>query len=554
MRRVSIDGNNKTILMSRFGKRLIQIMILILSPVLSMTAQISPGDLASPHAHLEGISNCTKCHVLGNKVTSEKCLTCHTEIQERLTIQKGYHASSEVKAKECFECHNDHHGKNFQLIRLDTAKFDHNLTGYPLSIPHAKIACQDCHNIKFIKDQKIKTKNYTYLGLKQECLACHTDYHKNTLSAVCLNCHNPNAFKPATKFNHADTKFQLKGKHISVDCLKCHKVEITDGKKSQVFRLSQYACSSCHKDPHNLKFGLNCSQCHNEDSFQIVKGVKDFDHNKTDYKLEGKHLTVNCKDCHKTKFTDPLKFKLCTDCHTDYHKKQFAKNGVSPDCTQCHTLNGFTLFSYTIEQHNNSTYPLKGAHEAIPCNDCHKKQKEWNFKGIGLVCKDCHIDIHKTFIPAKNYPEANCTICHSENRWTEVLSFDHSKTDFSLTGAHKKIDCRECHLTIDSRGIVKRDANGIIVQKFSDLTKDCSGCHQDKHEKQFEKNGKTTCTECHDTENWKTIKFNHNNAAFKLDGKHINVPCIKCHKPQQVGSTIIVTYKIKDYKCESCHS
>jgi hypothetical protein len=389
--------------------------------------------------------------------------------------------------------------------------------------------------------------------LKQECLACHADYHKNTLSPVCLNCHNADAFKPATKFNHSDTKFQLKGKHSTVECVKCHKVEITNGQKSQVFRLSQYTCSACHKDPHSNKFGLNCSQCHNEDSFQIVKGVKDFDHNKTDYKLEGKHLTVNCKDCHKTKFTDPLKFKLCTDCHTDYHKKQFAKNGVSPDCIQCHTLKGFTQFSYTVEQHNVSSFPLKGAHEAIPCNDCHKKQKEWNFRGIGLVCKDCHTDIHKPFIATKNYPEANCTICHNEKRWTEV-AFDHSKTDFILTGAHIKTECRECHLKMDSQGITMRDSKGVIVQKFSELSKECSDCHEDKHAKQFEKNGKTTCSQCHNTENWKTVKFDHSTAAFKLDGKHINVPCIKCHKPQQEGSTIIVTYKIKDYRCESCHS
>jgi hypothetical protein len=199
--------------------RLIDLLIVMLLSVLPITAQISPGDLASPHAHLEGISNCTKCHVLGNKVTSEKCLTCHNEIQERITIQKGYHSSPEVKGKECFECHNDHHGKNFQLIRFDTAKFDHKLTGYSLSIPHNKIKCEDCHNVKFITDQRLKTKKSTYLGLKQECLACHTDYHQKTLSTNCLTCHNADAFKPATKFNHEDTKFRLKGKHISLDCV-----------------------------------------------------------------------------------------------------------------------------------------------------------------------------------------------------------------------------------------------------------------------------------------------------------------------------------------------
>ncbi len=525
----------------------------MLLSVVRLAAQISPGELSSPHAQLEGISNCTKCHVLGNKVTSEKCLACHTEVQERVSQQKGYHVSPDVKGKECFECHNDHHGKNFQLIRLDTAKFDHSLTGYSLSVPHAKKSCKDCHNTKFIADQKIKVKKYTYLGVNQECLTCHADFHQKTLSSACLDCHNADSFKPATKFSHALTKFQLKGKHITTECSKCHKVDAEGGKKLQVYRLSERACSDCHKDPHQNKFGLNCAQCHNEDSFQIVKGVKDFDHNKTDYKLEDKHLTVNCKACHKTKFTDPLKFKLCTDCHTDYHKKQFAKNGVSPDCSKCHTVKGFTLFSYTIDQHNQSAFPLNGAHEATACIDCHKKQKDWSFKGIGSTCKDCHADIHKTFIASKFYPDANCTVCHNETRWTSI-TFDHTKTDFILTGAHKKVDCRDCHLIADSQGVVKRDEKGIILQKFSDLKTDCSSCHTDKHNKQFDKNGITTCTDCHDTDNWKASKFNHNNTAFKLDGKHINVSCIKCHKPQQEGSTITITYKIKDYRCESCHS
>ena len=82
----------------------------------------------------------------------------------------------------------------------------------------------------------------------------------------------------------------------------------------------------------------------------------------------------------------------------------------------------------------------------------------------------------------------------------------------------------------------------------------CSGCHEDKHFKQFEKNGITNCTQCHDTENWKASKFDHNKTAFKLDGKHINVPCAKCHKPQQEGSSFYVKYKLKVFTCESCHS
>jgi hypothetical protein len=247
------------------------IILLGFFPLLNVTAQLSPGDLSAPHSHLEGLSNCTQCHVLGNKVSNEKCLKCHTEIQERISSQKGYHSSTDVTGKECFSCHSDHNGKNFQLIRLDVEKFDHNLTGYSLTIPHAKKTCKDCHNTKFIADQSVRAKKFTYLGVKTDCLNCHTDYHRQTLSSSCLNCHNPESFKTAPKFNHVDTKFQLAGKHRNVDCIKCHKTEIIDGKKFQEFRGVQHNnCNSCHKDPHQNKFGQNCRQCHTEESCVIV--------------------------------------------------------------------------------------------------------------------------------------------------------------------------------------------------------------------------------------------------------------------------------------------
>ena len=520
-------------------------IFIMLSSFCSMMAQISPGDLSAAHSYLDGISNCTQCHVLGNKVTNEKCLICHTEIQSRVNVQKGYHSSSDVKGKQCFNCHSEHNGKNFQLIRFDVSKFDHKLTGYPLSLPHAKKDCRDCHASQYIAEPKLKNKKNTYLGVRTECLNCHTDYHLRTLSSTCTDCHTEDAFVPASEFNHDNAKFRLAGRHRSVECVKCHKINITDGKKFQQFRGIQYNnCTSCHKDPHSNKFGQNCRQCHSEESFLIIQGTNKFDHNKTDYKLDGKHLIVNCKSCHKGKFTDPLKFDRCTSCHNDYHKGQFVKSGVAPDCSQCHNINGFNLFSFTAEQHNTGAFPLKGAHLAIPCYECHKKQEKWSFREIGIKCSDCHADIHKSFIQSKYYPGGECKICHTESRWA-AITFDHATTGYALTGSHQQQECRECHFV--------KDQEGRISQKFSGLSKECGACHTDSHNNQFAKAGVTKCEDCHETMNWKASRFNHNNAAFKLDGKHINVSCEKCHKKQLEGNAFYVKYKLKEFKCESCH-
>ncbi|MFH0841980.1 MAG: cytochrome c3 family protein [Bacteroidota bacterium] len=526
-------------------RRTIGLIFLAVSAVCPLLSQISPGELSKAHSAYEGISNCTQCHVLGNKVSVDKCLACHSEIGDRIKSQKGYHSSSEVKGKLCFSCHSEHNGINFRLIRLDVTRFDHNLTEYPLSLPHSMRECRDCHKPSNISDPKLKVKTNTYLGAGTSCLTCHEDYHRQTLSSQCLTCHNPDAFKPATKFNHTSAKFQLNGKHKTVDCIKCHKIVTVNGMKFQEFRGLQFGnCTGCHNDPHKNKFGQNCRQCHTEQSFTVVKNTPGFDHSKTSFPLVEKHLLVDCKACHKGKLTDPVRHFRCDDCHSDYHDGQFLKNGLTPDCSQCHSVAGFTRFSFSVEQHNAGPFPLRYSHQAVPCTDCHKKLDRWSFRNIGLSCKECHNDIHQGRIEPRYYPDGKCNVCHNENRWADI-NFNHSATKFPLTGQHMKQSCRACHF--------RPDKSGIIQQKFYELTTTCTTCHNDNHNRQFEKNGLTDCLECHDTENWSASKFNHDNTAFKLDGKHINVPCAKCHKPQQEGNLVYVKYKLKEFKCESCH-
>jgi hypothetical protein len=508
-------------------------------------AQISPGDLADVHASLEGMSNCTKCHTLGSKVSNDKCLACHTEVKARIDIDKGYHSSSEVKGKQCVICHNDHHGRKFQIIKFNKDKFNHTLAGYKLEGAHAKKECIDCHKSAFISNLKIKSKKFTYLGLSTTCAGCHTDYHQKTLSLTCDNCHGPDSFKPAVKFKHTSAKFQLAGKHQEVACEKCHKISTRNGQKFQEFKGIEYkTCTNCHADPHNNQFGQNCTDCHSVESFASVKNMNKFDHDKTAFKLEDKHETVACKSCHKNKFTDPLKHNRCLDCHKDYHENQFVVQGVVQDCSKCHSTKGFTNTSYTLEQHQQASFKLQGAHVATPCIACHKKEVKWSFRNIGKRCSDCHKNIHENYIDKKYYPESNCEICHVQERWNKV-NFDHSKTTYPLEGAHLKVDCRKCHFV--------KDNSGMEVQRFAGLGKNCNTCHTDNHHKQFEVDGVTDCLRCHGNTAWQIPKFDHNKTRFKLDGKHENVACIKCHKPVTEQGETYINYIIKDTRCESCH-
>ncbi|MCF6342051.1 MAG: cytochrome C, partial [Bacteroidales bacterium] len=295
---------------------------------------------------------------------------------------------------------------------------------------------------------------------------------------------------------------------------------------------------------HNNKFGQNCTKCHSEQSFHVIKSMSSFNHDQTNFKLENKHRDVECKKCHKTKFTDHIRHNRCTDCHNDYHKGQFTKQGVSPDCSECHSTAGFTSFSFSIEKHNSSGFKLEGAHLATPCFACHKKQEKWAFNNIGEKCADCHDDIHKSYIDKKYYPQAACKSCHTVDKWASI-NFDHAKTGYKLEGKHQNPTCRACHF--------ETLANGQQLQRFGTLTGNCNECHNDKHFGQFEIDGKTDCMKCHDFNNWKAGKFDHSKTHFPLDGKHINVACSACHKEKQRGGTTFVQYKINKFRCENCH-
>ena len=588
-------------------------------------SQLSPGDLAQAHADLEGISHCTECHEIGNKVTNAKCLACHKVMNNLIRKKQGYHASKEVKNKNCFECHNDHHGRKFPLIRFDEDEFDHDLAGYELRGKHDEIDCRKCHKSDNIADFKLKKKKDTYLGLGQKCLSCHDDYHQKTLSNDCAKCHNEEKFSPAPKFDHdGDTKYKLKGKHTDVDCVKCHKKEKRNGQDFQIFAdvkfndcvschdnphrkqlpgkctqchvetafakfvgrrrfkhnrtrfklrgkhrsvscfqchakqkkarsifqdkagVLEYQCVKCHDDVHEGKFGTDCNKCHSVNGFASKKALSEFDHNLTDYHIEGKHEGVDCKKCHPNKLTDPINFVECKNCHEDFHKGEFKKNGVAPDCAQCHSLSeGFEYSLYSNDDHQNSDFPLKGAHQATPCFACHQSEEKWAFKNIGMKCNDCHSDIHEGVLDKKFYPDNNCDACHSSENWLPS-GFNHdSLTDWPLEGKHKEVACRACHFFPQGQ---KEDR-----QQFSQLKKNCFDCHEDEHNKQFEKNGITDCQKCHHPAGWTEMDFDHDKTQFPLEGKHKKIECKACHFSEEQNGKMVVVYKSGKTKCIDCH-
>jgi len=608
-----------------FKGKLSAILLLVCGYMISY-AQISPGDLTRAHAKLEGMTNCTKCHSLGDKVTNDKCLECHKEIKNRITENRGYHVSPEVKGKDCFSCHSEHHGRNFEIVRFDSKNFNHQKTGYRLTGAHLNQDCAACHKDERIESADIRNKEYTYLGLRDNCISCHEDVHQNTLSTDCKTCHNTDSFQPAPFFDHNKSRFPLKGKHKEQECSSCHEITTMNGANFQQFKGIQFnSCANCHTDPHNgslgnkckechteesfsvfsgksyfnhsqtqfpligshkkvdcaschkmgnqvesnyvfqdykskdfhqcitchqdvhdTKFGTDCKQCHTEESFRKIMSPDKFQHGLTGYPLEGKHEEVDCRKCHMSKTTDPVPHALCGDCHEDFHNGQLTSPDQRRDCQECHTVTGFAETQYSIAQHQTSVFPLAGAHQATPCFACHLKEEQWTFRNIGTQCNDCHLDVHEEGLSQKYYPGKSCERCHVPDTWSAV-TFDHLETGVELTGKHKTIQCTSCHQSDEKINTQKKVF-------FTGLTTECISCHADQHNRQFEKEGITTCSDCHNTDQWKPSIFDHNTARFKLDGAHINVECQKCHKEEIIDDQKVIRYRLERFACADCHS
>ncbi|HET9752979.1 MAG TPA: hypothetical protein VFP52_08455, partial [Myxococcales bacterium] len=196
----------------------------------------SPGPLARAHADLEGLQNCTQCHVKGGQLSEAHCLSCHKEIDQRIAEKKGLHGRLAPADRTCNACHHEHQGRNVDLVDWGAqagganrkAAFDHGRTGYALLGKHAKTDCEKCHTDALVQDPEVKArlaKNpgaRTFLGLPTGCADCHFDEHRDQLGTSCKDCHSEKSWKPAPGFKHSRSEYPLEGKHAQVKCVKCH--------------------------------------------------------------------------------------------------------------------------------------------------------------------------------------------------------------------------------------------------------------------------------------------------------------------------------------------
>ncbi len=522
------------------------LLFLLLLPT-AAAAQLSPGELHESHKQLEGIENCTRCHEVGRKLSPARCLACHRILAGRIEAGEGLHAGDEFE--KCGSCHVDHQGREYDLVwwKDGIDRFDHRKTGYPLEGGHLRPACRECHRPDHIRNRGRLTAtgkklDRTWLGLEKECTTCHRDVHEGELPGGCLSCHKMEKWRPASLFDHHRARFVLTGKHTGVDCAKCHgkkrigAQEPSGGEGVTVhFRGIPFAwCGECHADPHEGRLGPSCERCHDTNSWRDAGG-KGFDHTKTAFPLLGAHATVPCGGCHRNGASHRVsKFGKCDDCHADVHGDSFAGRGDEEKCASCHTVERFSPSTFTVARHDETVFPLEGAHRAAPCDLCHRKETTGAATAILLFprerpeCDGCHDDPHGN---AGKEEGNRCAACHTTTGWADV-GFDHDTTRFPLAGAHRRLACAKCHSAPGGE-----PAGHLRFSKMA-ARPVCGDCHDDRHRGQFAgvqegdgiSNASPRCDRCHTAANWIGSRFDHDTmASFRLTGAHQHISCPSCH-------------------------
>lgn len=250
--------------------------------------------------------------------------------------------------------------------------------------------------------------------------------------------------------------------------------------------------------------------------------------------LSRAHADLNslskCSQCHEA--GRGVTAERCLSCHKPIADRIARKTGVhravTDNCVKCHTEHGGadadlrridpTKFDHAAE----TGFALTDRHAPLAqkCAGCHTTR---SFLTARPVCSTCHEDKHKPTLGS------DCTRCHStRTAFKETRStFDHETAKFSLTGAHQRVRCEQCHTT----GIFR----GLVFDR-------CNACHQPPHRRTLG----PACTTCHTTDAWKTRKVDHSQTGFPLFGAHQTVDCLKCH-------TQTIVKPLKFDRCAACH-
>ena len=204
--------------------------------------------------------------------------------------------------------------------------------------------------------------------------------------------------------------------------------------------------------------------------------------------------------------------------------------------------------------------PLIKGHQSLEHKDCLKCHEPAG--GVpNKKCLDCHKEIKSMVAKNEGFhgkmKNKDCFSCHTDHKGRNFnnmplneKTFNHNQTSFSLTGAHQKTKCRDCHTQKRSDRVIRKNET-----RFFKVQKTCNSCHKPDDIHFFKgKYATTSCSKCHSTNSWKqNIKFNHTtDAGYALKGNHAKLSCKKCHVSTGKNQ-VKYNFNVRAQKCLSCH-
>jgi len=297
---------------------------------------------------------CSDCHQDDISVfATDSCEACHRQMEMAFTQA---HVLS--YGTVCLDCHDgvDRFGANF----------NHNIAQFKLTGGHREVACAQCH---------LGARQLTdFTVASQDCYACHRtdDPHETRFGTDCSACHTTDDWEAVT-FDHNLSAFRLDGKHAEVVCESCHQ---------NGYQGTPSDCYSCHSqdDEHAGRFGTDCAACHTSFDWENVT----FDHNRSNFPLDGAHVDVACEACHTGGQFAGLSTQ-CVACHAD---PDFHLGAFNTNCAECHSTASWVPARFNLA-HPEPRVDEEGTgvnHGRTTCRTCHPATVR------SFTCLECHSD------------------------------------------------------------------------------------------------------------------------------------------------------------------
>lgn len=535
-----------------------------------------PGPLHPAHAQvaeLQGAAGCARCHEPGAGATPARCAECHPAIGAQWRDGRGLHgALAQSGHTQCAPCHGEHHGGAVALLpqhafvqaglRLDAYDHRHS-AGFALAGAHSGLACVRCHPAA---EAAAPPSGGRFLGLRQECMACHEDPHRQTFGDDCQHCHGQQGpWRAAPGLRHP--RFELQGAHARVACAGCHAEDSAHSVAAErSTEVPVRACRVCHADPHRaggqslqLAAAERCERCHGVESFAAPVWTPE--RHAAVFALRSAHANTACADCHgggdvPVRWRGPVpEPSACSACHTDPHGAAVAAVGACADCHDDARTNWPVRVSPA--QHAALGQPLAAPHADVACQACHRGATyAARYPGRAAAdCRACHADVHGGQF-ARHGVDRQCTDCHLPTSFVPAQFgvAAHATTAWPLTGAHEAVACAGCH----------REVRPECGRRFRGTATECHACHADPHRGRFERPGlpaarpadprQTGCARCHDTGAFAPVQdFDHALwTGYELVGAHQAVACAGCH-PRPVAGALRLG-QARGSACADCHA